>query len=560
MMRKLMKKAVILLCFYSLLASADAFDQTTKKTEPHGLPPEDIKSFVQTPKRGGTLIYGRSTDSSGLDPAYEVDGNSFMVCENVFETLIGFKDESTLFDPILAPFGVISSDGLTYTFNLRKGVNFHDGTRFNADSVVFSLGRMMKERTVKFFGKGWDFPKQEHPSEYWVSMEMDDTLDAIEAKDEYTVVFRLKRVDAPFLFNLAMNFAAIISPTAFLKDPKGFARNPVGTGPFKFSKWVEGDRIALEAFKDYWDKGQGPYLDRLVFRVIPESSVQLSEVKAGKIHMCDSPDPADIERTKKDPKLQVFSQFGMNISYLGFNHKKEPWKSNVKLRQAIAHAINRKAIVDQVYQGRGEVVKNCMPPTVWGYNYDVPGYAYDVELSKKLLAEAGYPEGKGLPEITLWAIPVPRPYNPDGLKVGGAMIGDLAKIGISSRMVSYDWGTYLRRQREQPQDMDLFQLGWTGDNGDPDNFLAVLFDGLASPSVRTQWYNEAYHRLMEEGKQNTGQAKRTEIYRKAQQLMYEECPVIPIAHSIVMTPSSKKVINFKPHPTGAIRMKSVWLQ
>ena len=174
------------------------FAQTTKKIEPHGLPPEDIKSFVQTPKKGGTLIYGRSADSAGLDPAYEVDGNSFMVCDNVFETLIGFKDESTLIDPILAPYGVISSDGLTYTFDLRKGVRFHDGTPFNADAVVFSLGRMMKERKVKFFGKGWNIPKQERSSEYWVSMEMDDTLDSIEAKDEYTVVFKLKRVDAPF--------------------------------------------------------------------------------------------------------------------------------------------------------------------------------------------------------------------------------------------------------------------------------------------------------------------------------------------------------------------------
>ncbi len=555
-----MRKVVILLCFLLLLVSADTFAQAVRKTETHALPPEDIKSFVQTPKKGGTLIYGRSADSAGLDPAYEMGGDSLMVCDNVFETLIGFKDESTLIDPVLAPLGVIGSDGLTYTFNLRKGVKFHDGTPFNADAAVFSLGRMMKERKVKCFGKGWEIPKQQRSSDYWVSMEMDDTLDSIEAKDEYTVVFKLKRVDAPFVVNLCMNFAAIISPTAFMKDPKGFARNPVGTGPFKFSKWVKNDRITLEAFKDYWDKGKGPYLDRLVFRVIPESSVRLSEVRTGKIHMCEFPDPADMELARKDPRLQIFSQFGMNISYLGFNHKKEPWKSNVKLRQAIAHAINRKAIVDRIYQGTGEVAKNCMPPTVWGYNQDLPGYAYDVELAKKLLAEAGYPEGKGLPEITLWSMPVSRPYNPDGLKVGMAMIGDLARIGISSRMVSYDWETYLRRQREQPQDMDLFQLGWTGDNGDPDNFLAVLFDGLASPAIRTQWYNEAYHGLMEEGKQNTGQAKRTEIYKKAQQLMFEECPVIPIAHSIVMTPSLKKVINFKPHPTGAIHMKSVWLR
>jgi peptide/nickel transport system substrate-binding protein len=262
---------------------------------------------------------------------------------------------------------------------------------------------------------------------------------------------------------------------------------------------------------------------------------------------------------KKDPKLWIPTQPGMNIGYLGFNLKKEPWKSNKNLRLAIAHAINRKAIVDNIYQGMGEVAKNCIPPTMWGYNKDVPGYDYNVDLAKKLLAEAGYPEGKGLPEITLWSMPVARPYNPEGLKVGVAMIGDLGKIGISARIVSYDWGTYLKRQIQQPNDMDLFQLGWTGDNGDPDNFLAVLFDGMASEAVRTQWHNEAYHKLMLDGKQTIDQAKRAEIYRKAQQLMFDECPVIPIAHSTVMWPAVKAVKNFKLHPTGSVRLKSVWL-
>ena len=515
-------------------------------------------AFAQTPKKGGTLVFGRGGDSVGLDPAYETDGNSFMVCDNVYEALVFYKDESTALEPGLATSWDISPDGLTYTFKLRAGVKFHDGTPFNADAVVFSIGRMMKERNVKFLGKGWEIPKQDRPPEYWVSMEMDNTVDAIEAKDEYTVVFRLKRVEAPFLANLGMDFADIISPTAFMKDPAGFVRNPVGTGPYKFARWVKDDRIVLEAFGDYWDKGQGPHLDRVIFRAIPENSVRFLELMAGNIHICQFPNPADIPLARKNPNLQVFTQPGMNIGYLGFNHKKELWK-NKTLRRAVAHAINRKAIVDNIYQGMGEVAKNCIPPTMWGYNAAVPGYDYNPDLAKKLLAEAGYPEGKGLPEITLWSMPVPRPYNPEGLKVGVAMIGDLSKVGISSRIVSYDWGTYLKRQRQQPEDMDMFQLGWTGDNGDPDNFLAVLFDGLASEAIRTQWHNETYHKLMLEGKQSIDQAKRAEIYSKAQQLMYDEVPVVPIAHSTVMWPAQKKVMNFKLHPTASVRMRSVWL-
>ena len=515
---------------------------------------------LAAPKQGGTLVFGRGGDSVGLDAAYETDGNSFLVCDNIFEALVFYKDESTALEPGLAKSWKTSPDGKTYTFNLRKGVKFHDGTPFNADAVVFSIGRMMKERNVKFFGKGWELPAQDRPPEYWVSMEMDKTVGSIEAAGEYTVIFKLKRVEAPFIANMGMDFANIISPTAFLKNPKEFLRNPVGTGPFKFVMWISGDRIVLTRNNDYWDKKGGPYLERIVFRSIPENSVRFLELKTGNIHICQFPNPADIDLAKKDRNLILPTQPGMNVGYLSFNHTKEPWKSNVNLRKAIAHAINRKAIVDNIYQGMGQTAKNPIPPTMWGYNKKIPGFKYDPALAKKLLAKAGYPNGKGLGEITLWSMPVPRPYNPDGRKIGEAMAADLAKVGIKAKIVTFEWGTYLKRQREQPADMDLFQLGWTGDNGDPDNFLAVLFDGLASSSIRTQWHNEKYHSLMVNGRQTIDQAKRAEIYKEALQLIYDECPVISIAHSTVIWPTRKNVMNFKLHPTGSVRLKNVWLK
>jgi peptide/nickel transport system substrate-binding protein len=391
-------------------------------------------------------------------------------------------------------------------------------------------------------------------------MEMDDTVGAIEAVDEYTVVFKLKRVEAPFLANMGMDFADIISPTAFMKNPKEFIRNPVGTGPFKFVKWVKDDRIILEKNPDYWDKSGGPYLDQLIFRSIPENSVRFLELKTGNIHICQFPNPADIALAEKDKNLILPTQPGMNIGYLSFNHTKEPWKSSVDVRKAIAYAINRKAIVDNIYQGMGQVAKNPIPPTMWGYNDKVPGFAYDPEKAKELLKKAGFPDGKGLGEITLWSMPVPRPYNPDGLKIGEAMAADLAKVGITAKVVTFEWGTYLKRQREQPEDMDLFQLGWTGDNGDPDNFLAVLFDGLASSAIRTQWHNEKYHELMVKGRQTIDQNERAKIYEEAQQLIYEEVPVISVAHSTVIWPALKNVKDFKLHPTSSVRMKNVWLE
>jgi len=515
---------------------------------------------LAAPKMGGTLVFGRGGDSVGLDPAYETDGNSFMVCDNIYEALVAYADESTTLEPGLAEKWDISPDGKTYTFTLRQGVKFHDGTPFNANAVVFSIGRMMKERNVKFYGKGWEIPPQERPPEYWVSMEMDDIVESIEAVDDDTVVFRLKRVNAPFLANMGMDFADMISPTAFLKNPKEFLRNPVGTGPFTFVRWVKDDRIILERNPDYWDKSAGPYLDRLIFRAIPENSVRFLELKTGNIHICQFPNPADIMLAEKDPNIKIISQPGMNIGYLSFNHTQEPWKSNLDLRKAIAHAINRKAIVDNIYQGLGEVAKNPIPPTMWGYNHEVPGYDFDPATAKELLQKAGFPNGEGLGEIALWSMPVPRPYNPEGLKVGEAMAADLADVGITAKVVTYEWGTYLKRQREQPEDMDLFQLGWTGDNGDPDNFLAVLFDGLASPAIRTQWHSERYHELMIQGRETIDQDKRAEIYQEAQQLLFDECPVIPIAHSTVKWPALNNVMNFKLHPTASVRMKNVWLK
>ena len=511
-------------------------------------------------QKDAAFVFGRGGDSVGLDPAYETDGNSFMVCDNIFEALVAYADESTALVPGLAESWQISPDGMKYTFKLRQGVKFHDGTDFNANAVVFSIGRMMKTPKVKFIGQGFDIPAQDRTPEYWVSMEMDDTIGSIEAVDDYTVIFHLKRVEAPFLANMGMDFADIISPTAFLKNPGEFLRNPVGTGPFKFDSWVKDDRIVLMKNENYWDKSGGPYLNKVIFRSIPENSVRFLELKTGNIHICQFPNPADIDLAKKDPNLILPAQPGMNIGYLSFNHKKEPWKSNKKLRKAIAHAINRQAIVDNIYQGMGQVAKNPIPPTMWGYNQNVPGFEYNVDLAKKLLAEAGYPGGKGLGSISLWSMPVPRPYNPDGVKIGVAMSADLAKIGIEAKIVTYDWGTYLKRQREQPDDMDLFQLGWTGDNGDPDNFLAVLFDGLASSSIRTQWHNQRYHELMTMGKTTIDQAERTKIYEEALQLIFDEVPVISVAHSTVIWPSRNNVKNFKLHPTGSVRLKNVSLE
>jgi peptide/nickel transport system substrate-binding protein len=518
-------------------------------------------SFAEEPKSGGTLIIGRGGDSSGLDPAFESDGNSFMVCDNLFEQLVSYADDSTEIVPGLAMSWEVSPDGLSYTFHLRKGVKFHDGAEMNADAVAFSIGRMMKEKKVVFFKDQWNFPqKYLHIAEYWLSMEMDKTLDGIEAKDNDTVIFRLKRRDAPFIANMAMAFAAIVSPTAILKYGENFKNNPIGTGPFRFVKWIRDDRITLEANKEYWN-GK-PYLNQVVFKSVPDNSLRFSELRNATIDIGLFPNPEDIESAKKDEKLKLISQPGMNIAYIGFNHTKPLWQDKC-IRQAFAYAINKKNIVERVYGDSGQAAKNTIPPMMWGYNDDIQDYPYHPELAKKLLNDAKFFDKlkeTGQSQITLWSMSIARPYNPNAMKVAEMIQADLRNIGIDVQLVSFEWGTYLKKQRTQPPDMDLFQLGWSGDNGDPDNFLGILVDGLASSNVRTQWKNEEYHNIIVQARQAVTKDERIKLYRRAQEIIHEEVPLMNMAHSMVVCPMNQKVMNFKLHSTGGIRMKDVWIK
>jgi peptide/nickel transport system substrate-binding protein len=517
--------------------------------------------FAVTPKKGGTLVVGRSGDIVSGDPHIETDGNSLQLADNLFSRLIDFVPGSTDTKPGLAEKWDISKDGLTYTFHLRKGVKFHDGTDFNADAVVFSFARQMKDKKFKFLD-----PKMQLPNEpgvvfeYWDSMGMNDVVEAIESKDPLTVVLKLKTPNAPLINTLGMQFCSILSPTAKLKLGDNFKAQPVGCGPFEFVSWTKGDNIVMKAYDKYYDRR--PYLDKVIFRAIPDNSVRFLELKTGNIQMLLLPAPENIKQALADPNMHVETQPGLNVGYLGFNLTKPLWQ-DVKVRQAIAHAINKKAIVDNIYYGTGIPAVNPMPPILWGYNKNIKDYEYSPEKAMQLLKEADFanklkasnPNGK----VTLWCMPVARPYNPSGMKVGEAMQADLKKIGIDAELVTFEWGTYLDKQVKQPPEMDLFQLGWTGDNGDPDNFLAVLYDGLQAPTVRTQWKNDEYHKLMQDGVKVTDKNERIKIYMKAQELFHKEVPNIPIAHAIQNTPMLKYVKGYLNHPFGLCQLHDVWL-
>ena len=497
--------------------------------------------------KGGTFIFGRGGDSVGLDPALEEDGESFKVCDNIYDTLVQYEDGSTDLEPGLAEKWESSEDGLTWTFYLRKGVKFHDGTPFNADAVLFSLNRQ-HDKTHPFHNVSGSYV-------YWVATGLAEIVDKISAIDDFTIQITLKTAYAPFIYTIAITPFSIVSPTAVKKWGDAYFNNPVGTGPFKFSRWDKKDKIVLVANDDYW--GGRPNLDRVVFRSIPDNAVRLIELQQGGLHAMEFPNPDDLQQIERDDTLQLLTQPGMNIGYLAMNFDKPPL-DNQKVRLAINHGIDKATIIKHLYQGLGMPAKNPIPPSLWSYDDTIQDYDYNPELAKKLLAEAGFPNGF---ETTLWALPVPRPYIPDGRALAEVIQSDLRKVGIQTKIVTYDWGTYLEKTKNGEHDMAM--LGWSADLGDPDNFFYFL---LSKTSAEKPAGNIAFYRsdemqnVLEKARATSDKDERDALYKEAQRIFHKDAPWVPLAHAKQVLVINKRVKNLKLQPLNWKYFRSVSLE
>lgn len=482
------------------------------------------------------LVFGRGGDSVSLDPISTTEGETFKVTVNIFETLINYGEQDTTLQPGLATEWTPSEDGLEYTLKLREGVKFHDGTDFNADAVVKNFERWMN-------GDADQFP-------YYTMFggfkgDEGHVIKEVIAEDDFTVKFILNRPQAPFLKNLAMSPFGIASPTALEKFGGDFMKNPVGTGPFKFVEWKENDRITLEKNADYWMEGY-PKLEKIIFRSIPENSARLNALLAGEIDLMDGVNPSDLTQIEGNPDLQTFERPSMNVGYLGFTVNRPPF-DNKLVRQALNHAIDKEGIIAAFYGGLAEPAKNPLPPALEGYNDDIEPYPYDLEKAKELLAEAGYPDGF---EMELWAMPVPRPYMPDGMKVAEVIQSSFAEIGVKAEIKSVDWGTYL--EQASKGEFDAYMLGWTGDNGDPDNFIYTLLDKDSIGSNNYSYYsNDELHDILIEAQTIPDQEQRNELYKKAQEIIHEDSPWAPLVHSTPLLAGKKNLKGLLPHPTGS---------
>ncbi len=515
------------------------------------------------------FVFGRGADSVQLDPSIVTDGESFRVTGQVLEPLYQYEPGSTKPIPALAEECTPNEDATVWTCKLRKGVKFHDGTDFNADAVIFNFER-------------WRFTT--HPNHYasqvfeyyeamWGGFDDASIITEVKKIDDYTVEFDLSDPLAPFLANLAMDMFAISSPAAIQAAGESYGTPTggcVGTGPFKFVEWVEGDHIIVEKNVDYW--GGAPKIDQILFRVIPDDSARFLALKAGDIQGMEQAVVEDLTAAANDPNLYIMTRPALNTSYLAFNFKIKEFQ-DVRVREAVAHAIDKEGLIKNFFGDYGTVATNLLPPLVWGHNDAVEDWAYDPELSRQLLAEAGFPDG--LSEVTiaedimdadgnvvykagdviplrLYYMPVTRFYFPAAKEIGEAAAANLVAAGFNVELyLEGDWPTYLGSRRNGLL-VGLYFLGWGGDNGDPDNFTGYFFGSGTEPIKREGWYQNAeLAELLQEAAVTPDYATREALYKQAEQMMHDDVTRVWLGHNNTPLIFLKSIKGYVPQPVGA---------
>ncbi len=511
-----------------------------------------------------TFVFGNQGEPVELDPAIITDGISNRITRQIYEGLVKYNGPTTEVVPALAERWQVSQDGTVWTFTLRKGVKFHDGEPFDAAAVVWNFDRWrlsnhpQHENQVKA-GKTFEYYEAQ-----FGGFDDKSIITKAEAVNPNTVRITLKSPQGPFLANLAMFVFDLVSPKSVEKWGLEFGKHPVGTGPYRFVEWKVGQEVILEVNKDYWDKGHMPKIQRLIIRNIKDNSQRLAALKAGELQGFEGLNPDDVKVVKADPNLQIILRPTNNTGYVAFNfHVKE--FQDKRVRMAIAHAMNKKAVVEALYGGLGLVAKEFQPPSLWGYNKDLKDYDYNPQRARELLKEAGFPQG--LKEITwddgrkeplqFWYMPVSRPYFPNPKEIAEAIAADLAKAGITVQLQTTDWTVYLDKRKNGQ--LPLYMLGWTGDNGDPDNFVCYFF---CSPGASREGFytNQALTEVLLQAQKLTDQGKRAELYRKAEQMIHDDVSRIFIANNQPPLPFQKKVKGYVANPTNSEFFNTVYFQ
>ena len=499
--------------------------------------------------RAQGFVFCSEGSPDGFNAALSTSATTFDATRQIFDQLVDLDYESLDVVPALASSWVVSDDGTSYSFQLRDDVAFqsNDGfqptRRFNAEDVLFSFRRQLDPENPYYQVAGGR-------NIVFQALGLDRLIESIEKLDDHKVRFRLRRPDASFLAALTMDFAAILSAEyadqLLANDtPEKIDQAPIGTGPFTLAGYQTDSFIRYRAFADHW-RGK-PGIATLIFDITVDPSTRYLKLRSGECHLIAYPNPAQIADMKADPDIAVQSWPGFNVGYLAFNSEKAPFQ-DPRVRRALSHAIDKEAIMSVIYAGTAVSAKSPVPPVSWAYDDELQAIPQDIEKAKALLAEAGLAEGFA---TTIWAMPVQRPYNPNARRMAELIQADWAKIGVRAEIVSYEWAEYLRRARLGEHDTIL--LGWAGGNGDPDDLLTPLLgcaEGAPGGLNRAFWCDETFDGYLAAARETRDRARRKALYGKAQGLLQQEAPWLPIAHAQVIEAVREEVQGYQGNAFG----------
>lgn len=511
-------------------------------------PNSDRTTTTTSPTNQQVLVYGSGGSPVNLEPGNITDGNSLIVQQQIYERLLEFKPGTTDLQPSLATSWSVSADGKTWTFKLRPGVKFHDGTNFDADAVKFNVERWWDAKNPNGYrnaGKSYEIWQQIFGG---FKGDPNSLLQNFVVVDKSTVQFVLKQPFAAFPSAIGSGFFGMASPAAIKKAGANYGTPnslAVGTGPFIFKEWRTGDRVTLAKNPNYWQKDL-PKSNQLVIRFVTDPAARLAQLRAGQIDFTVDLAPDQIKEIQSDRNLVAVPRPSFNVGYLALNTSYKPL-ADVRVRQAIDLAINKQQIVQAFWGDLGETSPHFIPSILsWAQSKNLTKREQNPEKAKELLTQAGYPNGFNL---ELWYMPVSRPYFPTPKPIAEAFAADLSAIGIRVKLNTEDWAAYIADRKKTPG-FQAFMLGWTADYGDPDSFYYPHFGPGGTVDIGN-WKNDKVIQLLNQGRAIGNQAERAKIYAQVDEILHQEAVRLPIVHSQPLLAKRKNIEGWLPSPLGS---------
>jgi len=491
-----------------------------------------------------TLVIARGSDGNSFDPPESESFEAIMMADFAFEGLVRYNGNSLDIVPALAESWETSQDGLTWTFKLRRGVKFHDGTPVDADAVVFSFERQRDA--------AHPFHRQQFAR--WIAKF--PTVERTEKVDDHTVRLVLKSPSPTLLTNLAFYVGYIVSPTAVQGNPDGFRTRPVGTGPYRFVRSVKDNFTEYQRNPDYWRLK--PTMDRVVVRTIPDNDVRLLAITKGEVQIAYGIGFNQFEQVQRDPNLRLHTSTSLGTSFLSLNVEQAPF-NDVRVRRAVAHAINRERIHKAVFFNQGKMADQVLPPGWFGHAENGAAYAYDPERAKALLREAGLENGVKTTLIT-WA--APRPYMPSPRDAAALVKSDLARVGIDADIQTMAWNTY--RTERGKGGFGLALGGWISSTLDPDGIIFPLFHSSFIRQVDSinfsRWRNEKADALLTRAGAMYDEAQRKAMYEEVSRVIMDEVPAVFFAYPPNVIVARREVQGVFIHPSVWVPVDEVTIQ